>query len=110
MSKSQEVGVSLVLALDQGTTSSRAILFNRDGRIQAAAQKEFRQIFPQAGWEEHDPEENWASQRSVAVQVLRQAGLSASGIRALRITNPPDTPLARASGQRPPIYNTHATP
>ena len=64
-----------VLALDQGTTSSRAIVFDHAGRIVASAQKEFRQIFPKAGWVEHDPEEIWASQRDVAKQALRNAKL-----------------------------------
>jgi len=57
-----------VLALDQGTTSSRAIAFGRDGRILARAQQEFRQIFPQPGWVEHDAEEIWRTQREVASQ------------------------------------------
>jgi glycerol kinase len=58
--------MSFILALDQGTTSSRAIIFNHSGAIHATAQKEFRQIFPQSGWVEHDPLEIWASQLEVA--------------------------------------------
>ena len=62
-----------ILALDQGTTSSRAILFDHDGAIVAVAQREFEQIFPQPGWVEHDPEEIWTSQISVAVEALSRA-------------------------------------
>jgi glycerol kinase len=63
-----------VLALDQGTTSSRAIVFDRAGQAVATAQQEFRQIFPQPGWVEHDANEIWASQRAVAQQALKQLG------------------------------------
>ena len=59
-----------ILALDQGTTSSRAILFDQTGKIKALGQKEFQQIFPQAGWVEHDPVEIWSSQLQVAIEVL----------------------------------------
>ena len=62
-----------ILALDQGTTSSRAILFDRDGVIVSLAQKEFRQIFPQPGWVEHDAQEIWATQSAVAVEALGRA-------------------------------------
>ena len=64
---------SFILAIDQGTTSSRAILFNRAGRIHGIAQKEFRQIFPNPGWVEHDANEIWHSQLEVTHQVLREA-------------------------------------
>jgi glycerol kinase len=66
-----------ILALDQGTTSSRAIVFDHDGTIRAVAQKEFTQIFPSAGWVEHDPQEIWASQIGVAVEALGRAVLGA---------------------------------
>ena len=69
--------MSFVLALDQGTTSSRAILFDHSGAIRGIAQKEFQQIFPQAGWVEHDPREIWASQLEVARSALAGAGLKA---------------------------------
>ena len=69
--------MSFILALDQGTTSSRAIVFDHHGGIRATAQKEFQQIFPQAGWVEHDPGEIWTSQLEVARSVLAQAGLKA---------------------------------
>ena len=62
-----------ILALDQGTTSSRAILFDHEGAIKSVAQREFEQLFPQPGWVEHDPEEIWASQISVAVEALSRA-------------------------------------
>ena len=66
--------MTYILALDQGTTSSRAILFDHHGRIKAVAQDEFEQRFPQPGWVEHDPEEIWSSQIGVASQVMDEAG------------------------------------
>jgi glycerol kinase len=63
-----------VLALDQGTTSSRAIVFDRDGSVVATAQRELRQIFPQPGWVEHDPREIWATQHAVALEAMKNAG------------------------------------
>jgi len=80
-----------LLALDQGTTSSRAIVFTDDGRIAATAQKEFRQIYPQAGWVEHDPLEIWATQRGVAAEALERARLSPRDIAAIGITNQRET-------------------
>jgi glycerol kinase len=80
-----------ILALDQGTTSSRAILFDHAGQIQGVAQQEFRQIFPQPGWVEHDANEIWSSQLAVAQQVLKEAGLIASDIAAIGITNQRET-------------------
>src|SRR4029077_4004162 len=72
--------MSYILALDQGTTSSRALLFDRDGRIKGVAQREFRQCFPKPGWIEHDPEELWSSQAGVAVEVLSVAGVRARDV------------------------------
>ncbi|HEY2630724.1 MAG TPA: glycerol kinase GlpK [Usitatibacter sp.] len=94
-----------VLALDQGTTSSRAIAFGRDGRILGTAQQEFRQIFPQPGWVEHDPDEIWRTQRDVASQALAAANLGASDIAAIGITNQRETTVLweRATGR--PIAN-----
>ncbi|HEY6510137.1 MAG TPA: FGGY family carbohydrate kinase, partial [Vicinamibacterales bacterium] len=69
-----------ILSLDQGTTSSRAIVFDHAGGIRAVAQKEFRQIFPSPGWVEHDAQEIWASQIGVAVEALGRAGLSPADI------------------------------
>ncbi len=97
--------MSYLLALDQGTTSSRAILFDAAGRIVQAAQKEFRQIYPQPGWVEHDPAEIWSSQLSVAVEALAQARVAASGVTAAGIANQRETTIVwdRATGT--PIYN-----
>ena len=80
-----------ILAIDQGTTSSRAILFDRDGHIHGTAQQEFRQIFPHPGWVEHDANEIWSSQLAVAQQVLRDHHLSAQDIAAIGITNQRET-------------------
>jgi glycerol kinase len=80
-----------VLAFDQGTTSSRAILFDHAGRIHGSAQQELLQIFPQPGWVEHDANEIWSSQLAVAQQVLKEAGLIASDIAAIGITNQRET-------------------
>lgn len=94
-----------ILALDQGTTSSRAILFDHGGHIVKVAQKEFRQIFPKAGWVEHDPQEIWESQRGVAAEVVKSAGIAAKDIAAIGITNQRETTVVwdRKTGQ--PIYN-----
>lgn len=80
-----------ILALDQGTTSSRAIVFDEAGTIKAVAQQEFRQIFPKPGWVEHDPVEIWASQAGVATEVLSRAGLRPKDIAAIGITNQRET-------------------
>ena len=94
-----------VLALDQGTTSSRAIVFDENGRPHGSAQREFRQIFPQPGWVEHDPEEIWRSQLACARAALRRTGLDASRLAAAGITNQRETTLVwdRTSGQ--PVHN-----
>ncbi len=76
-----------LLALDQGTTSSRAIIFDHQGAIVADAQREFRQIFPIPGWVEHDATEIWATQSAVAGDALAKAGLSSTDIAAVGITN-----------------------
>ncbi|MGC9327275.1 MAG: glycerol kinase GlpK [Candidatus Hinthialibacter sp.] len=97
--------MSLILALDQGTTSSRAILFDESSSIMASAQKEFEQIFPQTGWVEHDPREIWSSQIQVAHRALSQAGLKAKDIAAIGITNQRETALLwnRKTGE--PVHN-----
>jgi glycerol kinase len=94
-----------VMALDQGTTSTRAILFRADATIAAVAQREFAQHFPASGWVEHDPEEIWASARFVMRAAMRKVGASASQIAALGITNQRETTVIwdRASGK--PIAN-----
>lgn len=94
-----------VMALDQGTTSSRAIIFNRRGRIKSMAQREFRQIYPRPGWVEHRPEEIWSSQSSVAAEALAQAGLSAADLVAIGITNQRETALIWDRKTGKPIYN-----
>jgi glycerol kinase len=90
-----------ILALDQGTTSSRAILFNRAGQMHGFAQQEFRQIFPQSGWVEHDANEIWQSQLMVAQQVLGQANVLPSEIAAIGIANQRETTVLwdRDSGE-----------
>ncbi len=90
-----------ILALDQGTTSSRAILFDRTGRIHGTAQQEFTQIFPHPGWVEHDANEIWTSQLTVAQQVLRDHHLTAANIAAIGITNQRETTVLwdRKTGQ-----------
>ena len=97
--------MAYVLALDQGTTSSRAILFDHDGSIRSIAQREFEQIFPQAGWVEHDPEEIWSSQISVAVEALSRGDVRPRDIAAIGITNRRETTVVwdRQTGR--PIYN-----
>ena len=97
--------MTYILALDQGTTSSRAILFDHDGGIHAVARKEFGQIFPKPGWVEHDPNELWASQVSVAAEALGRANLGPRDIAAVGITNQRETAIVwdRATGQA--IYN-----
>ena len=94
-----------ILALDQGTTSSRAILFDHDGAIAAVAQKEFSQIFPQPGYVEHDPREIWATQSAVAIEALGRAQATAGDVAAIGITNQRETTVVwnRETGQ--PIGN-----
>ncbi|ACO47677.1 glycerol kinase GlpK [Deinococcus deserti] len=94
-----------ILALDQGTTSSRAIVFDQEGNIRRVAQKEFRQIFPKPGWVEHDAQEIWSTQIGVAQEAISGAGLKASDIAAIGITNQRETVVVwdRHTGQ--PIHN-----
>ena len=94
-----------ILALDQGTTSSRAIVFDHAGTIVAVAQKEFPQIFPKPGWVEHDPNDIWSSQSGVAAEALAKANLSAADVAAIGITNQRETTLVwdRTTGQ--PVHN-----
>lgn len=96
---------NFILAFDQGTTSSRAIVFDHDGSIHAVAQEEFRQIFPQAGWVEHDANEIWKTQFDIAKAVLAKAGLTAADIAAIGITNQRETTVIwdRKTGE--PIHN-----
>jgi glycerol kinase len=94
-----------ILALDQGTTSSRAMVFDRQGNVVSVAQKEFGQIYPQPGWVEHDPQEIWPTQAGVAAEAVTRAGLNGGSIAAIGITNQRETTIVwdRETGQ--PIYN-----
>lgn len=94
-----------ILAFDQGTTSSRAIVFDRGGNILSLAQKEFQQIFPQSGWVEHDADEIWSSQIGVANEALARIGITAKDIAAIGITNQRETTIVwdRTTGK--PIHN-----
>jgi len=94
-----------ILALDQGTTSSRAILFNNSGEIVSVAQKEFRQIYPKAGWVEHDAQEIWSSQAGVAAEAVAAIGANGLNLAAIGITNQRETTVIweRESGK--PIHN-----
>jgi len=93
-----------ILALDQGTTSSRAIVFDQEGRIRAVAQKEFTQHYPQPGWVEHDPMEIWSTQAGVAAEAVSRAGISSQQVAAIGITNQRETTLVwdRLTGK--PVY------
>ena len=94
-----------ILALDQGTTSSRAIVFQRDGTSVAMAQQEFRQILPEPGHVEHDAEEIWSSQLAVARQAIEQAGITADQISAVGITNQRETTIIWDRHMGEPIAN-----
>ncbi len=94
-----------ILALDQGTTSSRAILFDHDGGIEAVAQREFKQLFPKPGWVEHDPQEIVSSQCAVADEVLCKSGLTGNEIEAIGITNQRETTILWDRITSKPIYN-----
>jgi len=94
-----------ILALDQGTTSSRAIVFDHGGAILAVAQKEFKQIFPRSGWVEHDPREIWATQRDVAAAAVREAGMAAADIQAIGITNQRETTVVWDRKTGKPVCN-----
>ena len=94
-----------ILALDQGTTSSRAIVFEHSQRIAAVAQKEFRQYYPQPGWVEHDPMELWSSQRSVITEALAQAAIPNEEIAAIGISNQRETTIVWHKHTGKPVYN-----
>lgn len=94
-----------ILAFDQGTTSSRAIVFDHDGSIVSVAQKEFKQIFPQPGWVEHDPEEIWSTQLGVAAEAITKAGLGTENIHAIGITNQRETTVVWDRSTGKPVYN-----
>jgi glycerol kinase len=94
-----------ILSLDQGTTSSRAIIFDNQGAIVAVAQKEFRQIYPQPGWVEHDPMEIWSTQASVAAEAIIKAGIDGGSIAAIGITNQRETTIVWDRETGKPVYN-----
>jgi len=94
-----------ILSFDQGTTSSRAIVFDHEGTIKSVAQKEFEQIFPKPGWVEHDPNEIWSSQAAVAAEAITKIGINGKNIAAIGITNQRETTIVwdRETGE--PVYN-----
>lgn len=94
-----------ILAFDQGTTSGRSIIFDRQGQIVATGQREFRQIFPQSGWVEHDPDEIFTSQIETAAEALNRANLTSSDIAAVGITNQRETTIVWDRNTGEPIYN-----
>src|SRR5215469_10542084 len=94
-----------VLALDQGTTSSRSILFNHEGRAVASASREFPEIYPQPAWVEHNPEDIWASQLATAQTILREKGLTAADIAAIGITNQRLTVVVWDKSSGVPVMN-----
>ena len=94
-----------ILALDQGTTSSRAIIFDHRGQIRSVAQKEFTQIFPKPGWVEHDPNEIWSSQAGVAAEATVKIGINGKNIKAIGITNQRETTIVWNRETGLPVYN-----
>ena len=94
-----------ILALDQGTTSSRAIVFGHDGKIVAQSNQEFEQIYPRPGWVEHNPEDIWSSQINVAKKVMQDTNLQASNFAAIGITNQRETTVVWDKNTGRPIHN-----
>ena len=97
--------MTYILALDQGTTSSRALLFDKSGSVRSVAQREFEQIFPQPGWVEHNPDQIISSQIAVALEAMKSAGASASDIAAIGITNQRETTILWNRDTGEPIHN-----
>ncbi len=97
--------MTYLLALDQGTSSSRSIVFNAQGQIMAMAQQEITQIYPQPGWVEHDPMQIWQTQLATAVEALAKSGISAAQVSALGITNQRETTVVWHKGTGQPIHN-----
>jgi glycerol kinase len=97
--------MTVILALDQGTTSSRAIVFDRSGAIVSVAQQEFRQVFPRSGWVEHDPEEIWRTQLEVGREALARAGAGAADVAGIGITNQRETTVVWDRVTGAPVYN-----
>lgn len=94
-----------ILALDQGTTSNRAIIFDRESRLVSIAQKEYTQIFPQSGWVEHNPHEIWETQKGTAIEALAKANLTARDIDAIGVTNQRETTICWNQKTGEPVYN-----
>lgn len=94
-----------ILSLDQGTTSSRSMVFDKQGNIISLAQKEFRQIFPQPGWVEHDPEEIWSTQYGTMAEAIAKANISAKQIEGIGITNQRETTVVWERSTGKPVYN-----
>ena len=94
-----------ILSLDQGTSSSRAIVFDRSGSIKAVAQKEFPQIFPRSGWVEHDPHQIWASQAAVIAEAISSIDINGTNIEAIGITNQRETTIVWDRDTEEPVYN-----
>jgi glycerol kinase len=94
-----------ILSLDQGTSSSRAIVFDHNGEIRSVAQREFEQIFPQSGWVEHDPQQIWASQASVIAEAISKIGINGLNIAAIGITNQRETTIVWDVDTDLPVYN-----
>lgn len=104
--KSEETGMKkYMIALDQGTTSSRCILFDREGTICSMAQKEFRQIYPKPGWVEHDPVDIWSSQFSVMTEAMSKLGVSGEDIAGIGITNQRETTIVWNKKTGKPVYH-----
>ncbi len=97
--------MQFVLALDQGTTSSRALLFDREGAVRSVAQREFDQIFPQPGWVEHDPEQIVSSQIAVALDALAKAGAKPDDVAAIGIANQRETTIVWNRETGAPVHN-----
>ena len=98
-------GKKYIVALDQGTTSSRAIIFNHDGDIVGTSQREFTQHYPQPGWVEHNPMEIWATQSSVLTEVLAKTNIRPDEVAALGITNQRETTVVWDKNTGEPVYN-----
>src|ERR1041385_5994141 len=94
-----------IIALDQGTTSSRAVLFDEKGNIEGIAQQEFTQFFPQSGWVEHDPNEIWSTQLGVLQRVIAEKNIDAQSIEAIGITNQRETTVVWNKKTGEPVYN-----
>src|SRR3954465_12412107 len=94
-----------ILALDQGTTSSRSLIFNDESRVVATGQREFSQIYPRSGWVEHDPEEIWQTQLETVLAALEKSGVLGSDLAAVGLTNQRETTIVWDRETGLPIYN-----